>query len=147
MLKTAIIVLVLDQFAKLVIVSTLRLKKVVAIMPHLNFHLAYNKGAAFGILAAAGGWQRWIFITIALMISVIILLWNRRLTKKDKWESLALGLILGGAWGNLLDRIRFGYVIDFLDFYIGSWHWYTFNVADIAICMGAALLVLLSFKD
>lgn len=78
---------------------------------------------------------------------MIILLWNRRLTKKDKWESLALGLILGGAWGNLLDRIRFGYVIDFLDFYIGSWHWYTFNVADIAICMGAALLVLLSFKD
>lgn len=147
MLKTAIIVLVLDQFTKLLIVSSLRLKKVVAIMPQLNFHLSYNKGAAFGFLAAAGGWQRWIFISIALIISIILVLWNKRLSKKDKWESLALGLILGGAWGNLLDRMRFGYVIDFLDFYIGKWHWYTFNVADIAICMGVGLIALLSFKE
>ncbi|HSX19714.1 MAG TPA: signal peptidase II, partial [Gammaproteobacteria bacterium] len=112
----------------------------------LNLHLAYNKGAAFGVLESAGGWQRWAFIAVAIITSAVILLWGKKLGKKHKLETLALSLILGGAWGNLIDRIRVGYVIDYIDFYIGNWHWYTFNVADIAICVGAVLLVLLSFK-
>lgn len=143
--RPAIFILVLDQISKWYLMHTPKLKRV-ALMPHLNFHLAYNKGAAFGVLGSASGWQRWVFIAIALVISVMIFLWSKKLGKKDKWELIALGLILGGAWGNLLDRIRLGYVIDFIDFYVGTWHWYTFNIADVGICCGAAILILQSFN-
>lgn len=142
----AVGVFFLDQITKLSVVANLSIKTV-AVMPYINFHLAHNKGAAFGILATAGGWQRWAFIVIALIISVMIFAWSKRLGVKDKWEILALGLVMGGAWGNLVDRIRLGYVIDFIDFYIGNWHWYTFNVADIAICVGTVLLILFSFRS
>lgn len=145
MLKLAFLVLALDQVTKLLVLALLHTHSV-AIMPYLNFTIGYNKGAAFGFLDAASGWQRWFFIAIALVISLIIILWNRKLTKRDKWEKVALGLVLGGAWGNLLDRIRLGHVVDFIDFYIGQWHWYTFNVADIAICIGAVLLAIYGLR-
>lgn len=146
LLRPALIVLVIDQVSKLFIVNTPHIKRV-AIMPHLNFYLSYNRGAAFGLLGTASGWQRWAFIAIAVVISFFIFAWTKRLGKKDKWEIMALGLILGGAWGNLLDRIRLGYVVDFIDFYIRNWHWYTFNIADIAICIGAVLLAVVSLKQ
>lgn len=145
MLSLALIVFAADQITKLLVVAMLHTNSV-AIMPYLNFTLGYNKGAAFGILDAASGWQRWLFITIATAISLIIIVWSRKLTKRDKWEKFALGLVLGGAWGNLLDRIRLGHVVDFIDFYIGTWHWYTFNVADIAICIGAVLLAIYGLR-
>ncbi len=137
--KIAIIVLLLDQIFKNLIIYTPSLKHV-RLTCNLNLHLAHNTGAAFGLLGDAGGWQRWMFIAIAVIISITIVTWARRLQKKDKLEILCLGLILGGAIGNLTDRIRFGYVIDFIDFHIGTWHWYTFNIADSAICIGAVLL-------
>lgn len=145
LVKPAIIIFLLDQITKLVVSSNLNTKSI-ALLPYLDFRLAHNKGAAFGILASAGGWQRWVFIIIALVISIIIFAWSKRLVAKDKWEILAFGLILGGAWGNVVDRIRLGYVVDFIDFYVGTWHWYTFNVADIAICIGATALTIFSLK-
>lgn len=145
-LSLAIVIFVLDQASKFFIAHTPSLKYA-RIMPHLNFHLAHNKGAAFGLLSTAGGWQRSVLIIIALVVSGIFLLWSKRLSKKDRLETIALGLVLGGAWGNLVDRIRFGYVVDFIDFYIGNWHWYTFNIADIAVCIGIALLLILNFRS
>lgn len=145
MLSLALIIFAIDQITKLLVVA-MQSANSVAIMPYLNFTLGYNKGAAFGILDAASGWQRWFFVAIAIIISLIIILWSKKLTKGDRWEKLALGLVLGGAWGNLLDRIRLGHVVDFIDFYIGSWHWYTFNVADIAICIGAVLLAIYGLR-
>jgi len=145
MLSLALIVFAVDQITKLLVVAMLHTNSA-AIIPSLNFTLGYNKGAAFGILDAASGWQRWFFIAIAIIISLIIILWSKKLTPRDKWEQVALGLVLGGAWGNLLDRIRLSYVVDFIDFYIGTWHWYTFNVADIAICIGAALLAVYGLR-
>jgi signal peptidase II len=145
MLSLALIVFALDQITKLLVIALLHANSV-AIMPSLNFTIGYNKGAAFGFLDAASGWQRWFFIAIATAISLVIILWSRKLTKRDKWEKVALGLVLGGAWGNLLDRIRLGHVVDFIDFYIGNWHWYTFNVADIAICIGAVLLAIYGLR-
>ncbi len=144
-LTIALLVFVLDQITKFLLVTAIGYRQI-AVMPYINFVLAYNKGAAFGILSSAGGWQRWIFIGIATLISIVIFFWSRRLSKRDNLENIGLGLILGGAWGNLLDRIRLGYVLDFIDFYIGDWHWYTFNVADIAICVGAFLLVVVMFR-
>lgn len=138
----ASIIFVLDQLTKVVLIATMGHKRI-AVMPHVNFVLAYNKGAAFGFLATAGGWQRWMFITVALIITLAIYFWSKRLHKKDFVENIGLGLILGGAWGNLLDRIRLGHVVDFIDFYIGNWHWYTFNIADMGICIGAFLLCLI----
>ncbi len=139
MLSLALIVFVIDQITKLLVVAMLHTNST-AIMPFLNFTLGYNKGAAFGILDTASGWQRWFFVAIATIISLMIIVWSKKLTQRDRWDKAALGLVLGGAWGNLLDRIRLGHVVDFIDFYIGGWHWYTFNVADIAICIGAVLL-------
>lgn len=144
LLKIAICVLVVDQIVKNLILLIPRLKYM-QLLPNLNLHLAYNTGAAFGMLGNAGGWQRWMFIAIAAIISVILIGWARRLHKKDKLEIVCLGLILGGAFGNLLDRIRFGYVVDFIDFHIGTWHWYTFNIADSAICVGAVVLSIYTF--
>lgn len=138
--KLSLWVLVLDQATKFM-VTHITCLKYMRLLPSLNLHLAYNNGAAFGMLGSASGWQRWLFIAIAITISSIIVVWTSRLHHKDKMEIIALGLILGGALGNLVDRVRLGYVIDFIDFYIGHWHWYTFNIADVGICCGAFLLV------
>lgn len=145
MLSLALAVFMLDQITKVLILAMLHSNSVM-VMPHVNFTLGYNRGAAFGILDAASGWQRWFFIAIAVLVSIILILWGKKLTKRDILEKIALGLVLGGAWGNLLDRIRLGYVVDFIDMYIQNWHWYTFNVADIAICIGAVLLGFCSLR-
>lgn len=145
MLSLALLIFAIDQITKLLVIALMHSNSV-PIMPFLNFTLGYNKGAAFGILDAASGWQRWFFIAIAVFISIIIIIWSKKLSKYDVWEKIALGLVLGGAWGNLLDRIRLGHVVDFIDFYIKNWHWYTFNVADIAICIGAVLLAVYGLR-
>ncbi len=145
-LITALIVFAIDQATKAWISFGLGEKKL-EVLPFLNFHLAHNKGAAFGMLAESGGWQRWFFIVVAVIISIIIIHCVRRLRNNSKDELFAYSIILGGAWGNLLDRMLYGHVIDFIDFHVGNWHWYTFNVADIAICVGASTLLLCSFKS
>ena len=140
------IVIVLDQVTKLAAVYLLDQESAVAVLPNLNLVLAYNTGAAFSILSTAGGWQRWLFVGLALVIGVFILHWLRSLPRAARLTPLALSLILGGAVGNVIDRVRIGAVVDFIDVHAGGWHWPAFNVADSAICVGAALLVLGTFR-
>ncbi len=140
------LVLVLDQITKWVANTSMSLYQTIEVMPYFNFTLAYNHGAAFSFLADAGGWQRWFFTGLAAVFSVVIFVWIMRLKSSAKLEAISLSLILGGAVGNLIDRVLFGYVIDFLDVYYQGYHWPAFNIADSAICIGAVLLILDSFK-
>ena len=142
----SLFVVVADQSTKLAAVEWLDPAASVALIPTLDLVLAYNAGAAFSFLSTAGGWQRWLFIGLALAICVFIVHWLRDLPRGARWTPLALSLILGGAAGNVIDRVRIGAVVDFIDFHVGGWHWPAFNVADSAICAGAALLVLGTFR-
>ncbi|MDG1687602.1 MAG: signal peptidase II [Gammaproteobacteria bacterium] len=137
----------LDQVTKWLMVSWLALYETVAIMPYFNLTMAHNHGAAFSFLAQAGGWQRWFFTVLALVISTVLVVWLAKLKPEAKLEAISLSLVIGGAIGNVIDRIYYGYVIDFLDIYIGSSHWPAFNVADSAICIGAVLLIIDSIKS
>ena len=142
-----ILVIVFDQASKWLMMSWLSLYETVAVMPYFNLTMAHNEGAAFSFLAQAGGWQRWFFIGLALIISSLLLVWLAKLKPTEKLEAISLSLILGGAIGNVIDRISYGYVVDFIDLYIGQNHWPVFNIADSAICIGAILLIADSFKS
>ncbi len=141
----ALLLIILDQLTKYLANSYLTFAEPVAIMPYLNMTLIYNEGAAFSFLADMGGWQRWFFAALALSISGVLIFWLRKLPAKWTAEVFAINLILSGALGNVIDRVLFGKVTDFIDFYIGSWHYATFNVADIAISLGAVLLIYSEF--
>jgi signal peptidase II len=138
----ALVVFVLDQATKWAAVEFLARHAEVPLLPFLNLTLVFNAGAAFGFLSTASGWQNYFFIAIAIVACVVVLFMLRRLGAKDALLAVALVLILGGAAGNLCDRLLYGHVIDFVDFHVGSWHWPAFNVADSAITIGAVLLVL-----
>ena len=140
------LVITLDQVSKWLMVSWLSLYESVVVMPLFNLTMAHNTGAAFSFLSQAGGWQRWFFVVLALTISLGLLIWLKK-SAKTNLEALSISLILGGAIGNVIDRIYYGYVIDFLDVYYGSYHWPAFNVADSAIVIGAALLLFDSFRS
>ena len=112
----------------------------VSVLPFFNFTLTHNPGAAFSFLSNAGGWQRWLFIGLTIVISVILIHWLRNVPRGETRLSVALTLVLGGALGNLWDRLTLGAVIDFIDLHYHGWHWPTFNVADSAITIGAILL-------
>jgi signal peptidase II len=137
--------LVLDQVSKMAVDSSMKLYESIAIMPFFNLTYVHNTGAAFSFLAHAGGWQRWLFAGLALVISIAIGVWLSRLKQNEVLLAVALSLVLGGAVGNLIDRVLYGYVIDFLDVYYKSWHWPAFNIADSAICAGVFLMLLESF--
>lgn len=139
------LIFALDVLTKIWASSSLALYEVVPVIPYFNIMLAHNSGAAFSFLADAGGWQRWFFTAIALVVSVVITVWLKRLPASEKLQAVALASILGGALGNVLDRVLHGYVVDFLDFYYQDSHWPAFNIADIAIVVGAALLIWHSF--
>ncbi len=139
------LVIALDQITKQWIVHTFSYREVLPVMPSFNLTLAYNPGAAFSFLAGAGGWQRLFFTGIAIIASVVIVYLLRK-HATDKLFSLALSLILGGALGNLWDRLSIGQVVDFLQFYIGEYYWPSFNVADSAITVGAALMIWDGFR-
>lgn len=140
-LLLAVVVIVLDQTSKLAISSHFVYGELLAITPFFNLVLAHNTGAAFSFLSDAGGMQRWLFSLIAVVASVWIV-WLLRKHQAEKLFALALALILGGALGNLIDRIAYGYVVDFLDFHWAGYHFAAFNVADSAITLGAGLLIL-----
>jgi signal peptidase II len=140
----AVVVLIADQLSKLWAVRVLPHGEIV-LAPFFNFSLAYNTGAAFGFLSGASGWQNLFFVAVAIVVGIVILVMLRRLKPGDTQVSVALWLILGGAIGNLADRLRLGHVVDFFDFHLGGWHFWTFNIADSAITIGAALLILDSF--
>lgn len=137
----SVLVIVLDQITKYMASTMLVYYKPVALMPLFNLTLMHNTGAAFSFLSSAGGWQRWLFTAIALGVSVFLVLWLKRLSVQEKLQAISLALILGGALGNVIDRIRFGYVVDFLDFYYDKWHFPAFNIADSAITIGAVLII------
>jgi signal peptidase II len=136
------VVLLLDQGSKLLADARLVFHEPVGLLPFFNLRLAYNTGAAFSFLGNAGGWQRWFFAGISVLVISVLVVWMRRL-KPEQWQlSVAFALIIGGALGNLIDRLVYGHVIDFIDVYYKTWHWPTFNVADSAITVGAGLLLL-----
>ncbi len=135
-------VLVLDQLTKAWIAATLSLYERIPLLPFLDITRVHNRGAAFSFLSTAAGWQRWFFTALAFAVSVAILVWLRRLPGSQRRLAAGLALVLGGALGNLWDRLQHGYVVDFIDVYYGGWHWPAFNVADSAISIGAALLIL-----
>ena len=140
------VVLLADQCTKLLADAMLTLYQPVAVMPYLAMRKAYNSGAAFSFLADESGWQRWFFIVLALIVITVLVVWLRRLPVAEVRARLALALILGGAAGNVIDRLLYGHVIDFIDVYYESWHWPAFNIADSAIFVGACLLLLDAFQ-
>lgn len=140
-------VFVVDQAAKFWAERALNLYAPVEITGFFNLTLVYNPGAAFSFLSTAGGWQRWMFSGIALAAITLILFWLSRLPREARLSILSLGLILGGAFGNLVDRLRLGKVVDFLDFHYAGLHWPAFNVADAAITVGAVCLIIATFTE
>jgi signal peptidase II len=144
-LAVATVVLLLDQLTKWSALSNLKFGIPEEVLPFMNWLLLLNPGAAFSFLAQSSGWQRWFFTTLGLAASLYIF-WLLRKNQTDKLQSFALSFILGGALGNVLDRIMYGAVVDFIDLHYGNWHWPAFNIADSAICIGAALIVLGEFR-
>lgn len=141
----SLLAIILDQGSKLVIAGSMQLYQSIGIMPFFNLTYIHNTGAAFGFLSEAGGWQRWFFAGLALAIGAVIAIWLTRLKKHETLLAVALALVLGGAVGNLIDRLAYGYVIDFLDVYYDAWHWPAFNIADSAITLGVMLMLAESF--
>lgn len=141
-LGLSLLVIAVDLWTKSIAVDHLQLYQPVPVVPHLNMMLAHNEGAAFSFLADAGGWQRWFFAGIAVVITTIMTTWIWRLRPAQRWLACALALVIGGALGNLHDRVTLGYVVDFIDFYWGDWHFPAFNIADSAITVGAVMLVI-----
>jgi signal peptidase II len=137
----ATIILLLDQLSKITITKLYSFGESHPVTSFFNLVVAHNQGAAFSFLAHESGWQRYFFTAIGLIAAIFIIWQLRRHAGKTLFCS-ALALILGGAIGNVIDRVRFGYVVDFLDFYWQNMHWPAFNVADSAICLGAALFIL-----
>ena len=145
----AALVVLLDQLTKLWIVSDFVLGESRTITGFFNLVRAHNEGAAFSFLSDAGGWQRWFFTFLAIAISLVLIVWISLLPRHKINEGIALALILGGALGNLYDRLTLGYVVDFLDFHWSGWHFAAFNVADMGISVGAGLIIIeaLFFSD
>ncbi len=133
--------IILDQLTKWAANAYLTQGEPVALFNHLNLTLIYNSGAAFSFLADMGGGQRWIFAGLAFVVSILLLMLLRKRPYQWSVEVVAMNLILGGALGNVIDRIWMGKVTDFIDFYIGSWHYATFNIADVCISVGAGLFI------
>ncbi len=144
-LGLSLLAVLLDQLSKLWVAHDMQLYQSINVMPYVNLTYVHNTGAAFSFLSEAGGWQRWFFAALAIVISTVIAVWLSRLKAQETLMAVSLSLVLGGAIGNLIDRLAYGYVIDFLDVYIASWHWPAFNVADSAITLGVVLMLLESF--
>lgn len=140
-LGLAFVLLLADQFTKLLIVGTYQLGDSTRIASFFNIVRVHNSGAAFSFLAGASGWQRWFFTAIGL-VAAGVLLWMLRAHAGQKLFAFALACVLGGAIGNVIDRLMYGYVVDFLDFHWRGWHFPAFNIADSAISIGAACLIL-----
>ena len=141
--------LVIDLTSKVYFDNSLQMYQQIVVIPDLfSWTLAYNTGAAFSFLADSAGWQRWLFALIAVVVSAVLVVWLKRLGRNDTWLAIALALILGGALGNLYDRIVYGHVVDFiLVHWQNRWYFPAFNFADSAICVGAVMLALDMFKS
>lgn len=144
-----LLIVVVDQASKVYFESRLSLYQQIVVIPeYFSWTLAYNTGAAFSFLADSGGWQRWLFALIALAVSVVLVVWLKRLKPTDTWLAIALALVLGGALGNLYDRVMLGHVVDFVLLHWRNQYYFpAFNVADSAISIGAVMLALDMFKS
>lgn len=141
-LLMSVVIIALDLWTKGLATESLTLYRPLELTSWLNMTLAHNYGAAFSFLSDAGGWQRWLFTGLAGVVTLVLIVWLLRLQPGEKLTAAALGLIIGGAVGNLIDRINNGYVVDFIDVYYRNWHWPAFNLADSAITGGVILLVI-----
>ena len=144
----SLIVIAADQISKHWFVANLDLYEQIVVIPDLfSWTLAYNRGAAFSFLANEAGWQRWFFAVIAVAVSIILTVWLKRLKVNETWLAVALALVLGGAIGNVYDRVVLGHVVDFiLVHWKTQWYFPAFNIADSAITVGAIMLVLDMFR-
>ncbi len=140
-LGLALITLLLDQLTKIAVIGAFQLGESLPITSFFNLVRVHNPGAAFSFLADAGGWQRWFFTGLG-SVAALVMIYLLRKHQSETLFCMALSLLLGGAVGNVIDRVLYSYVVDFLDFYYGSWHFPAFNVADSAISLGAGLLIL-----
>jgi len=137
----AVIIALIDQITKYLATANLVYGDPHALIPGINLTLFHNTGAAFSFLADQGGWQRWFFAILTTMVSLGLIVWLKFLSHEERATRIAICLILGGAIGNLFDRLTWGYVIDFIQLYYSSWYWPIFNVADASITIGAVLLI------
>ena len=135
------LIAVLDQITKIWADTTLAMYEQIPITGFFNITKAYNYGAAFSFLDNEGGWQRWFFTLISLVVSIVLCVWLYRMKRAEKWLSLSIALILGGAVGNLIDRAWYGYVVDFIQVYWKTSYFPSFNIADAAISCGTVLLL------
>ncbi|WP_038499651.1 signal peptidase II [Candidatus Palibaumannia cicadellinicola] len=140
-----LIILAIDIRSKQWVMTNFELGESVSVIPFINIFYTQNPGAAFNFLADQSSWNLWVFTLIAVIISVILLVTMYRSNYRASITNISYAMIIGGALGNLFDRIKHGVVIDFIDFYVNSWHWPTFNIADLSICLGAAIIVRKSF--
>ncbi|MBT8135974.1 MAG: lipoprotein signal peptidase [Gammaproteobacteria bacterium] len=142
------LIIAADQLTKLYIVNNLVYRQVIEVSPLLDITRLHNTGAAFSLLADMGGWQRWFFIALGSAVSALIAVWLTRLqVPAQRLLAAGLALILGGALGNVIDRLVYGHVVDFIHAHYGDWYWPAFNVADSAITVGAAILILDTILD
>ncbi|MBN2872012.1 MAG: lipoprotein signal peptidase [Halothiobacillaceae bacterium] len=134
-------VVVVDQLTKWAALVGLDYARPVEILPFFNFTLLYNTGAAFSFLADHDGWQRWFFVFLAVVITAVLLGWLAFGAIRDRRVQAGITLVIGGAVGNVIDRVAYGHVVDFLDFHVAGWHWPAFNIADATITIGVMLII------
>jgi len=143
----SLVVVILDQATKQLVESTFLVFEVMPLLPYVNLTLVYNEGAAFSFLSDQGGWQRWLFVLIGLVVSLVLVVWISRLSRNQLLAAIALSLVVGGATGNVIDRLLLGHVVDFIDVYYQSWHWPAFNVADSAITLGVIIMLIDAVRE
>ena len=141
------LVVALDQGTKWMAEAALDPYLPVPLVPSFNLTLMYNEGAAFSFLAGAGGWQRWFFAGLAALVAIVLGVWLHRLKATERVTAIGIALVIGGAVGNLIDRLLTGRVVDFIDVYYAGWHWPAFNLADSAISLGVALLLIATLRE
>ena len=142
LLWLSLLVVVLDQLSKAWIMASFQDYEVLRVWPVFNLTLVYNTGAAFSFLSDAGGWQRWFFVVIGVTVSAAMVVWLARLDERERLTGYGLALVVGGAVGNLIDRVWLGKVVDFLQWHWQDWYWPSFNLADSAITLGVVLLLI-----
>ena len=146
-LLVSLAIVVLDQWTKSIASANLQLNEAVPVWPGFNWTLAHNLGVAFSLFNDGHVWQRWGLSGFAMLVSLFLLRWMLKLPAQERLAALALALVVGGALGNVIDRVRLGYVVDFVELYAWTYYWPAFNVADASICVGAGLLLVASWKE
>ncbi len=136
----------LDQLSKILVVNTMEFQSTIVVTEYFSWHYVRNYGAAFSFLADQGGWQKYFFISLSFVASIALIIWMKKTALTQRFELLGLSFVLSGAVGNLIDRTAYGFVIDFIDLHYQDFYWPVFNVADIAISLGVAVLLFSEFK-